>query len=172
MPTADIPAIKDAITTGAQNAGSSISPTIERVPTTEEHPTFNRTNKYTTGFQSLVDAYGVNSYREVNPTVYTIATFPFLFAVMFGDAGHGAILLAFALWMILAERSLEKKTESSEIFAIFFGGRYILVLMGIFSIYTGVLESHLSFILKEFFGPYYHRDRKKKFCMFFSRLNF
>ncbi len=139
MPTADIPSIKDAITTGAQNAGSSISPTIERVPTTEEHPTFNRTNKFTSGFQNLVDAYGINSYREVNPTVYTIATFPFLFAVMFGDAGHGAIVLAFALWMILAERSLEKKTELSEVFDIFFGGRYILVLMGFFSIYTGAL---------------------------------
>ena len=35
----------------------------------------------------LVDAYAVNSYREVNPGVYTIATFPFLFAVMFGDTG-------------------------------------------------------------------------------------
>ena len=76
--------------------------------------------------------------REVNPSVYTIATFPFLFAVMFGDAGHGLIILVASLWMIIAEKSLEKKREISEIFNIFFGGRYIIFLMSIFSIYTGI----------------------------------
>ena len=59
-----------------------------------------RTNKYTAGYQNLVDAYGVNTYREVNPAVFTIATFPFLFAVMFGDAGHGTILLLASSFMI------------------------------------------------------------------------
>ena len=59
-----------------------------------------RTNKYTSGYQNLVDAYGVNTYREVNPAVFTIATFPFLFAVMFGDAGHGTILLLASSFMI------------------------------------------------------------------------
>merc|ERR1719410_3266807 len=109
--------IRGAVNRGAQTAGATIPPTIEKVITSEEHPTFNRTNKYTAGFQHLVDAYGVNSYREVNPSVYTIATFPFLFAVMFGDAGHGLIMLTAALWMILAEKSLEPKRNISEIFS-------------------------------------------------------
>ena len=87
MPTADSGDIRSAVNRGAQTAGATIPPTIENVVTAEQQPTFNRTNKYTAGFQNLVDAYGVNSYREVNPSVYTIATFPFLFAVMFGDAG-------------------------------------------------------------------------------------
>ena len=74
-------------------------------------------------FQNLIDAYGVNSYREVNPAVYTIATFPFLFAVMFGDAGHGLIVLLAGLWMVAMEARLVKMAEESEIFGIFFGGR-------------------------------------------------
>ena len=84
----------------------------------------------------------MNSYREVNPSVYTIATFPFLFAVMFGDAGHGTIMLVAALFMIIGEKKLEKHRESSEIFSIFFGGRYIVFLMSIFSIYTGYFNLH------------------------------
>lgn len=30
-------------------------------------PTFNRTNKYTHGFQVLINAYGDSMYRELNP---------------------------------------------------------------------------------------------------------
>ena len=76
---------------------------------------------------------------EVNPAVYTIATFPFLFAVMFGDFGHGFILFLFGLFMVVKEGSLEKKVENNEIASIFFGGRYIITFMGFFSIYTGLI---------------------------------
>merc|ERR1719150_2063969 len=101
------------------------------------------TNKFTAGFQSLIDAYGVNTYREVNPSVYTIATFPFLFAVMFGDAGHGTIMLIAAVTMIIREKKLEANSDMSEIFKIFFGGRYIVFLMSIFSIYTGLIYNDI-----------------------------
>lgn len=69
--------------------GSSIPSFLNVIHTDEDPPTFNRTNRFTRGFQNLIDAYGVASYREANPGIYTIVTFPFLFGVMFGDAGHG-----------------------------------------------------------------------------------
>jgi len=155
LPTSDIADIRAAVNNGAQTAGATIPPTIEKVPTTEQHPTFNRTNKYTAGFQSLIDAYGVNTYREVNPSVYTIATFPFLFAVMFGDAGHGVIMLVAALWMILKEKALEAQKDASEIFKIFFGGRYIIFLMSIFSIYTGLIYNDVFSKSLNIFGSHW-----------------
>jgi V-type H+-transporting ATPase subunit a len=53
-----------------------------------------------------VDAYGVAHYRELNPTPYTIITFPFLFAVMFGDLGHGFLVTVIAALLVWKEKSL------------------------------------------------------------------
>jgi V-type H+-transporting ATPase subunit a len=52
------------------------------------------------------------SCSQVNPAVFTIMTFPFLFAVMFGDFGHGILLLLFALLLVLSEKSLGKQQVS------------------------------------------------------------
>lgn len=48
-------------------SGSSVECFVQRVPTSESPPTLIRTNKFTAGFQNIVDAYGVASYQEVNP---------------------------------------------------------------------------------------------------------
>ena len=41
---------------------------MNRMHTSEAPPTYFKTNKFTSGFQAIVDAYGVASYREVNPS--------------------------------------------------------------------------------------------------------
>lgn len=50
--------------------GSSVSHILNKINTSEDPPTYNRTNKFTSGFQNLVDAYGIASYREINPSKF------------------------------------------------------------------------------------------------------
>ncbi len=91
--------------------------------TYEPPPTYFATNKITSCFQEIVSAYGVAGYREANPTVFTIVTFPFLFAVMFGDMGHGFLMLLFALYLVLNEKKLGRQTLN-EIVEMMFGGAF------------------------------------------------
>jgi V-type H+-transporting ATPase subunit a len=76
--------------------------------TGKEPPTFHRTNKLTEEFQMIIDSYGIAKYREVNPTIVAITTFPFLFAVMFGDIGHGLIMVVVGGLMCYYEKPLAK----------------------------------------------------------------
>merc|ERR1712241_1652008 len=143
IPTADIESIQLSLRRGTEKSGSTVAPILNQMATKEQPPTFFRTNKFTSAFQALINAYGVASYREANPAVYTIITFPFLFAVMFGDAGHGCIMLAFGLWMCIKEKQLESRKIDSEIWKIFFAGRYLISIMAIFSIFTGFIYNDI-----------------------------
>jgi len=53
-----------------------------------------------------VDTYGVPSYKEINPAIFTQVTFPFLFGVMFGDIGHGLLILIPSLIMLAIGKTI------------------------------------------------------------------
>ncbi|KAM4623365.1 V-type proton ATPase 116 kDa subunit a isoform 15-T15 [Polymixia lowei] len=122
-----------------ERSGSTVPSILNRMQTKQTPPTFNKTNKFTSGFQNIVDAYGIGNYREINPAPYTIITFPFLFAVMFGDMGHGVLMTSAALYLVIRESRLLSQKSDNEMFNMVFAGRYIILLMGIFSIYTGII---------------------------------
>lgn len=137
-PTFAKPAVRDALLRANRSSSALVGTIFQPLASKEEPPTYFRTNKVTAAFQGIVDAYGIARYKEVNPTVLTIVTFPFLFAVMFGDFGHGILMLLAAMYMVLNEETLGA-TPQNEIFQMAFDGRYVVLLMSIFSMYAGAM---------------------------------
>src|SRR5882762_6312131 len=118
-PTRDITMIQLALRHATEESGTNMPPILHELRTHKTPPTFNRTNKFTEGFQTIMDSYGIATYQEVNPGLFAVVTFPFLFAVMFGDLGHGTIILFSALWMIFNERKCAR-ADLGEIVGTFF----------------------------------------------------
>ena len=144
VPDADIDQFTSALEVGTQAAGETLAPVVSRAMSQKVPPTFFRTNKITEIFQGIVDSYGVARYKEANPGVFTIVTFPYLFGIMYGDIGHGVLLTLFAGALLIFEKQLLGQ-KLNEIFGMIFGGRYLLFGMGLMATYVGVLYN-------DFFG--------------------
>ena len=79
-------------------------------------PTYFVLNDFTYPFQTIVSEYGVPRYREVNPGLFTIITFPFMFGVMFGDIGHGGLILLLSIWLVLKKDEILKTMPGLKLF--------------------------------------------------------
>ncbi|KAI9128016.1 hypothetical protein K1719_001009 [Acacia pycnantha] len=144
--------IQDALDRAAFDSNSQVGAIFQVLHTREPPPTYFRTNKFTSSFQSIVDAYGVAKYQEANPTVYTIVTFPFLFAVMFGDWGHGICILLATLYLIIREKKFSRQ-KLGDMMEMAFGGRYVILMMSLFSIFTGLIYNEFFSVPFELFAP-------------------
>jgi V-type H+-transporting ATPase subunit a len=92
-------------------------------------------------------------YKEVNPAVFACVTFPFLFGVMFGDIGHGGLLLIAGILLVLFNGAIKQTSMSmaSEL-------RYLVLLMGVFAFYNGWIYNEFFAIPMEVFGSCYEEE--------------
>ena len=93
-------------------------------------------------------------YKEINPTVFAIVTFPFLFGVMFGDIGHGGLLLITGSLMCIFDKQIKSIPSIAGLAAM----RYLLLMMGIFSFYNGWIYNEFFAIPFEVFGSCYEEE--------------
>jgi len=142
VPVSKVAALRTALDEATKQAGRATQTIMKIVETSETPPTYLPVNKFTAAFQGLVDTYGIPRYREVNPGCFAIVWFPFLFAIMFGDIGHGSLLLMLALYLIRNEAKMSKM-ELDDIVGMIFGGRYILLMNALFAIYVGFLYNEM-----------------------------
>lgn len=107
----------------------------------EDPPTMIRNHSFIKPFETITRLYGLPHYDEVDPTPLIAITFPLIFGFMFGDIGHGLILLMSGLTLGL----LIKKSEGLRNFS------WILTACGIGAIFAGLLFG--EFFGKHVFGP-------------------
>mmetsp|Transcript_23400 Transcript_23400/g.54005 ORF Transcript_23400/g.54005 Transcript_23400/m.54005 type:complete len:845 (-) Transcript_23400:108-2642(-) len=144
-PAADEDQIRSLLIQHADNSGQSSAVLLsDRHPPKTQPPTFIRRNELTEIFQDLVDTYGVPRYQEVNPALFAIVTFPFLFGIMYGDIGHGAMLLAAGLAIF--------KVDALKSEVTLYKARYIITMMGFFAIYAGFMYNDFFSIGLNIFG--------------------
>jgi V/A-type H+-transporting ATPase subunit I len=100
-------------------------------------PTIMRNNFFVRPFETVTKMYGVPAYSEIDPTPVIAITFPILFGLMFGDIGHGLVLILSGLIGAIVYRKKKGKD--------FINFCWIILYCGVGAVIVG-------FLYGEFFG--------------------
>ncbi|MGD6934193.1 MAG: V-type ATP synthase subunit I [Candidatus Bathyarchaeia archaeon] len=133
--------------------GHHEAPAVVLPPTRISH------NMFVRPFEELTKLYGLPKYNEIDPTPIMAITFPILFGLMFGDLGHGLLLLIGGLTV----GKLIRKNQGMKNLC------YIMAACGVSACVAGVLFGEF-FGLKMFeplwFSPFENVFTFLIFCMF------
>lgn len=125
-------------------------------------PTYIQNNEFLWPFQEIVNTYGIPRYMEINPTYFNIVTFPFLFGIMFGDIGHGAVVLIIGLYLCINAENIKQNNNNDSILKNAVSARYLLLFMGFFAFYCGWIYNDFLSLPLPVFGSCYEDTIVKK----------
>jgi vacuolar-type H+-ATPase subunit I/STV1 len=94
----------------------------------------------------LVNIFSDPKYREINPALFTVVTFPIQFGIMFGDMGHGSLWLCIALFVFISGKKLGVAHDH----------RYLVLMMGFFATYCGTIYNEMFSIPFDLWGTCYN----------------
>jgi len=114
----------------------------EQIPILLRHPRWLRP------FEMLVSAYGLPNYHELEPTLFVALSYVLMFGMMFGDAGHGALLATGGLMAMLTGRTTKMRDVG-----------LLLLFGGLSSMGFGVV-----------YGSYFGLDHFKKYALWHDPL--
>ena len=106
-------------------------------PRGSQPPTALRGAPTAAAFQPLVNSYGTVPYADLNPSVLAGVAYVVMFGLMFGDVGHGALLLALGIAMVWGRFAALRKYRWA----------------GPFVIGAGLASIGFGFAFGEAFGP-------------------
>lgn len=110
---------------------------VELPPPAELPPTLLERTKLGGPFHVLVDTYGVLPYSDVDPTAFAAIAFVVMFGMMFGDIGHGALLVV--LGAVLARGHVGRLSSLRPAWPLL--------------IATGTVGAFFGLLYGELFGP-------------------
>ena len=93
----------------------------EEIPVKLKHTAFFKP------FELLIDSYGIPRYGTIDPTIFVAISFLIMFGAMFGDVGHGFVLVLGSFLL-----SLSKNEKARQAFAL-------MLYCGISSVIFGAL---------------------------------
>lgn len=112
----------------------------EEVPVLVRHPRLLRP------FGLLVAGYGLPGYRELEPTLFVAVTFLVMFGMMFGDLGHGAVLLLGGLGALIWGK--REKVKDAGVLLLFAGLSSVAFGLIYGEVFGAALYGHAGLLYK------------------------
>ncbi len=107
IPASDVPPVLEklqAVTEGC----CVVETTDPKDLRDDEIPVLLRPAPWLRPFQMLVTAYGLPKYRELAPTLFVAISYLLMFGMMFGDVGHGGLLVLAGAGLLWRRRRSEE----------------------------------------------------------------
>jgi len=97
VPATDVDRVRKAVEIAAGHPVAIEA--LKADPNRQSVPTLVRSPRWLQPFEELVTTFGLSSYNELDPTLIVTVSFLIMYGMMFGDLGHGLLLLVTGLWL-------------------------------------------------------------------------